>query len=114
MIDVSEQKQRIYSILFENYRPGCKNRMSHTAESIIKASFNGDAGALSLQELNFAVITAIRNIVDYIEMSDENIDIGIAHKLATRFVIKATGFEQFWEQMADAGLVSLDDYNEWI
>lgn len=111
---MSDEKTRILSILFENYSPGCKNRMSNTAEKIIKSAFQGDVGTLSLQELNYAVSRAIHHIVDYIELTDPEINLEVALRLATQFVIKATGFEKFWKQMETAGLVSIDDYSEWI
>ena len=47
-------------------------------------------------------------------MSDITIDLEIARNLIRKFVIKATGYESFWAQLSEAGLVTTDTLDEWI
>ena len=42
------------------------------------------------------------------------IDLEIARNLIRKFVIKATGYESFWAQLSEAGLVTTDTLDEWI
>jgi len=113
MIDVEDNKNKIYNLLFVDYAPKKKCSISPVCESIIRNTFNDGVKKMNLQELNFCVSEAIHHIIDYIEMEDPTINMDIARKLATKFVIKATGFENFWQQLEAAGLVNIDN-SEWV
>ncbi len=114
MIDIAAEKRKVYALLFENWTSGKTNRISMTAEGIIRAAFNQDIKDMSLAQLNFCVTHAIHHLLDYCEMTDPTVDLEVARELIKKFVIKATGYQAFWNQLSDAGLVSLDDYSEWI
>ena len=114
MIDVAAEKRKVYALLFEDWESGTVNRISLIAEGIIRAAFNEEIKDMSLAQLNFCVTHAIHHLLDYCEMTDPTVDLEVARGLIKKFVIKATGYQGFWDQLADAGLVSLDEYDEWI
>ena len=114
MIDVAEEKRKIYSLLFDNWKKGVTSRISLAAEGIIRSAFESQIKDMNLAQLNFCVSQAIHHLLDYCELCDPSIDLDIARNLITKFVIKATGYEAFWDQLQDAGLVSLEQYSDWI
>lgn len=114
MINVAEEKGKVYAVLFENWKAGKSNRMSITAEDIIRTAFRSNIKEMSLAQLNFCVSQAIHQLLDFCEMSDRTIDLEIARNLIRKFVIKATGYESFWAQLSEAGLVTTDTLDEWI
>ena len=114
MIDVSVEKSKVYGLLFENWKSGTNNRISITAEDIIRSAFRSNIKEMSLAQLNFCVTQAIHHLLDYCELSDPSIDLEIARSMISKFVIKATGYESFWDQLSEAGLVTLESFDEWI
>lgn len=114
MIDVAEEKNKVYGLLFENWKAGTSNRISITAEDIIRSAFRTNIKEMSLAQLNFCVTQAIHHLLDYCELSDPSIDLEIARSIISKFVIKATGYKSFWEQLSEAGLVTIESFDEWI
>jgi len=114
MINIAEEKSKVYAVLFENWKVGKSNRISITAEDIIRSAFRPNIKEMSLAQLNFCVTQAIHQLLDFCELSDRTIDLEIARNLISKFVIKATGYESFWEQLSEAGLVTLESFDEWI
>ena len=114
MIDVAEEKSKVYGILFEHWKSRKNNRISITAEDITRSAFRSNIKEMSLAQLNFCVTQAIHHLLDYCELSDPSIDLEIARSMISKFVIKATGYESFWEQLSEAGLVTIESFDEWI
>ena len=51
MIDVAEEKRKIYSLLFDNWKKGVTSRISLAAEGIIRSAFESQIKDMNLAQL---------------------------------------------------------------
>ena len=96
MSNIENEKSQIYDLLFYDWTPTSKSKVKPEVMAIIKASFDyRDKQSMSLAELHFNIQHASRNLLDYIELSLEVVDLKYAAKISRKFVIKALSLFEF-------------------
>ena len=114
MTNIDKDKKLIYDLLFEDWSPNEKSKVNPEVMDIIKSSFdNKDKQSMSLAELHFNIQLASRNLLDYIELSLEEVDLKYASKVSRKFVIKALSLGPFWKQLQDMGVIPEYSMSDW-
>ena len=114
MSNIDKEKKQIYDLLFYDWTPNATSRVKPEVMDIIKASFDHrEKQTMALAELHFNIQHATRNLLDYIELSLEEVDLKYASKIARKFVLKALSLGPFWEHLKEMGIIPEDTMSEW-
>ena len=114
MSNIEKEKKQIYDLLFHDWKPNSISRVKPEVMTIIKASFDDrDKQSMTLAELHFNIQHATRNLLDYMELSLEDVDLKYASKIARKFVLKALSLGPFWKQLQEMGVIPEDTMSEW-
>ncbi len=115
MTNVHHEKKQIYDLLFYDWTPDKPSQVRPEVMTIIKNSFDDrDKQSMALAELHFNIQHAARHLLDYIELSIQDVDIDYAAKIAKKFVIKALSLGPFWKQLQEMGVIPEDPLSDMV